>query len=109
MKRSGNNLTVKKKTVKSDQFFSGDQYFSPKKNGEKWPIFIKTDQSKPVSDTVADQSKLVSYTDSDKEEEEHLHVDVNFDEPIGLVINNFLFLKQNFKGINKAFWFTCDV
>ena len=35
-----------------------------------------------------DQSKLVSYTDSSSEEEEDLHVDVNFDEPIDLVINN---------------------
>ena len=27
--KSSNTLSVKKKTVKSDQFFSGDQYFSP--------------------------------------------------------------------------------
>ena len=33
------------------------------------------------------QSKLVSYTDSSSEEEEDLHVDVNFDEPIDLAIN----------------------
>ena len=32
-------------------------------------------------------SKLVSYTDSSNEEEEDLHVDVNFDEPIDLAIN----------------------
>ena len=31
---------------------------------------------------------MVSYTDSScKEEEEHLHIDVNFDEPIDLAIN----------------------
>ena len=35
---------------------------------------------------AADQSKLVTYTDS-SEEEEHLHADVNFDEPIDLDIN----------------------
>ena len=48
----------------------------------------ETDQSKPVSHTAADQSKLVSYTDSSsKEEKEDLHNDVNFDEPIDLAIN----------------------
>ena len=37
---------------------------------------------------AADQSKLVSHTDrSSEEEEEDLHVDVNFDEPIELAIN----------------------
>ena len=37
---------------------------------------------------VADHSKLVSYIDSSSEEEEEdLHVDVNFDEPIDLTIN----------------------
>ena len=36
--------------------------------------------------TTADQSKLVSYTDSSSEEEDP-HVDVNFDEPVDLVIN----------------------
>ena len=35
---------------------------------------------------MADQSKLVSYTDSSGEEED-LHVDVNFDEPIDLALN----------------------
>ena len=51
-------------------------------------IFIEDDQSKPVSYTAADQSKLVSYTDSSsEEEEENLHADVSFDEPIDLVIN----------------------
>ena len=47
---------------------------------------IQTSQSKPVSHTAADQSKQVSYTDSSSEEED-LHVDVNFDEPIDLAIN----------------------
>ena len=37
--------------------------------------------------TAADQSKLVSYTDSSSEENEDLHIDVNFDEPIDLAIN----------------------
>ena len=41
---------------------------------------------KLISHTAADQSKLVSYTDSGSEEED-LHVDVNFDEPIDLNIN----------------------
>ena len=36
---------------------------------------------------MADQSKLVSYTDSSSEEEQGLHVDVNFDEPIELAID----------------------
>ena len=36
--------------------------------------------------TAADQSKLVSYTDCSREEED-FHVDVNFDEPIDLAIN----------------------
>ena len=40
------------------------------------------------SHTAADQSKLLSYTDSiSEEEEDDLHVDVNFDEPIDLAIN----------------------
>ena len=34
----------------------------------------------------ADQLKLVSYTDSCSEEED-LHIDVNFDELIDLIIN----------------------
>ena len=50
-------------------------------------IVIETDQSKPVSQTAADQSKLVSYTDSSSDEQEYLHYDVKFDEPIGLTIN----------------------
>ena len=48
---------------------------------------VETDQSKSVSHTAADQSKLVSYTDRSSEEEEDIHVDVNFDEPIDLAIN----------------------
>ena len=43
--------------------------------------------TKPVSYTASDQSKVVSYTDSSSEEEEDLHVDVNFNKPIDLVIN----------------------
>ena len=56
---------------------------------EEAAIVIETDQSKPVSHTVADHSKLVSYTDSSskEEEEEYLHLDVTFDEPIDLAIN----------------------
>ena len=54
---------------------------------EEAAIVIKTDQSKPVSHTVAGQLKLVSYTDSSSEEEENLYVEVNFDEPIDLAIN----------------------
>ena len=51
-------------------------------------IVIETDQSKPVSHTAANQSKLVSYTDSSSKEEEEggLHVDVNFNETLDLVI-----------------------
>ena len=36
---------------------------------------------------AADQSKLVSYTESSIEEKEDLHVDVNFNDPIDLAIN----------------------
>ena len=50
-------------------------------------IVIETDQLKPVSHTAANQSNLVSYTDSSSEEKVDLHVDVNFDEPIDLAIN----------------------
>ena len=53
---------------------------------EEAAIVIETDQLKPVSHTAADHSKLVSYTESSSEEED-LHVDVNFDEPIDLAIN----------------------
>ena len=46
--------------------------------------------------TAADQSKLVSYTDSSSEEED-LHVLVNFDEPIDLAINQFSIFKIEFQ------------
>ena len=51
---------------------------------EQAAIVIETDQSKPVTHTAADYSKLISYPGS---EEEDLHVDVNFDEPVDLAIN----------------------
>ena len=54
---------------------------------EEAAIVFETDQSKRVSHTVVDQSKLVSYTDSNSEEEEDPHVDSNFDKPIDLAIN----------------------
>ena len=55
---------------------------------EEAAIVIETFQLKPVSHPAADQSKMVSYTDcSSEEEEEDLHADVNFDEPIDLAIN----------------------
>ena len=60
---------------------------------EEAAIVIDTDQSKPVGHTAADQPKLVSYTDSSREEEEDLHVDVNFEEPIDLSINWFSVFK----------------
>ena len=60
---------------------------------EEAAIVIDTDQSKPVGHTAADQSKLVSYTDSSSEEEEDLNVDVNFEEPIDLSINWFSVFK----------------
>ena len=53
---------------------------------EEERIVIETDQIKPVSHTVADQSKLDSCTDSSSEEED-LHVHVNFDKTIDLAIN----------------------
>ena len=46
---------------------------------------------------AADRSKLVSYTDSSSEEDEELHVDVNFDEPIDLAINQFSVFKIEFQ------------
>ena len=54
---------------------------------EEAAIVIETNQLKPVSHSAADQLKMVSYTDSSSEEEEDLHADVNFDEPIDLAIN----------------------
>ena len=56
------------------------------KDEDEAAIVIETDQSKSVSHMVAGQSKLVSCTDR-SEEEEDLHVVVNFDEPINLAIN----------------------
>ena len=53
---------------------------------EEERIVIETDQIKPVSHTVADQSKLDSCTDSSSEEED-LYVHVNFDKTIDLAIN----------------------
>ena len=53
-----------------------------------------SDEEEAAIVTETDQSKLVSYTDSSSEEED-LHVDVNFDEPIDLIINWFsVFLKK---------------
>ena len=66
-------------------------------------IVIETDQSKPFSYTAADQSRLLSYTDSSSEEEEDLHVDVNFEEPIDLAINYFSVFKIEFQGNRKSF------
>ena len=54
---------------------------------EEAAIVIETDQSKPVRHTTADQSKLVSYTDSSSEEKEDLQVDFNFDEATDFPIN----------------------
>ena len=48
---------------------------------------------------MADQSKLVSYTDSSNEKEEDLHVDVNFDEPTDMGINQFSAFKIEFQRI----------
>ena len=53
---------------------------------EEERIVTETDQIKPVSHTVADQSKLDSCTDSSSEEED-LQVHVNFDKTIDLAIN----------------------
>ena len=54
---------------------------------EEAAIATETGQSKWVSQTAADQSKLVSHTDSSREAEEDLHVEVNSDEPIDLAVN----------------------
>ena len=49
---------------------------------------IETDLSKSVSHTAADQSTLVSYTNSSsKEEEEDLHIDVILDKPLWHLIS----------------------
>ena len=57
------------------------------KKAEKAAIVIETDQSKPISDTSADQSNLISYTNINSEGEEDLHVEVTFDEPVDLAMN----------------------
>ena len=59
---------------------------------EEATIVIETDQSKPVTHRAADQSKLVSYTDSSSQEEEDLEVDVLMNQLTWPLIN-FLFLK----------------
>ena len=46
---------------------------------------------------MADKSKLVSYIDSSSEEEEDLHIDIGFDEPIDLVINQVSVFKKEFQ------------
>ena len=66
--------------------YSGTNDEESSDDEEEAAIVIETNQAKPVSHSAADQSKLVSYTDSSSEEED-LHVDVNFDEPIDLAIN----------------------
>ena len=58
---------------------------------------------------MADRSKLVSYTGSSNEEEEDLHVNVNFDEPIDLAINYLSAFKTEFQSNSQAFWLICDV
>ena len=61
-------------------------------------LHVETDQSKPVSHTAAGRWKLVSYTDSSSEEEEEdLHVDVNFDKPTDLAINHFSVFNTEFQ------------
>ena len=62
---------------------------------EEAAFVIETDQSKLVSNTAADESKLIK-TYSCSEEEEDLHADVIFNEPIDQLtwpLINFLFLK----------------
>ena len=72
-------LAIRKSVVQIDNPLRSDE--------EEAGIVIETDQSKPMSHTVAGQSKLVSYTDSSSEEEENLYVEVNFDEATDLAIN----------------------
>ena len=73
---------------------------------EEAAIAIETYQSKLVSHTAANQSKLVSCIDSSSEKEDNLHVDVNFDEPIDLAINWFSVFKIEF---HRSFWLTRDM
>ena len=77
-----------------DYDYSGanDEWSRGEEEEEEAAIVIKTDQSKPVSHTAADRSKLVSYTDSSSEEKD-LHVDINFDEQLAWPLINFLLLK----------------
>ena len=57
-------------------------------DAEEAAIVIETDPSKPVSHMATDQSKLVSYTDSNiEEEEEDLQSEVNFETIIDLAID----------------------
>ena len=47
---------------------------------------------------LADKSRLVSYIDSiNEEEEEGLHIDIGFDEPIELFINQVSVFKREFQ------------
>ena len=68
-------------------------------SGEEAATVTETDHAKPVSHTAADQSKLVSYTDSISEQD--IHVDINFNEPTDLVIYP--------TKINSGFFFTNKV
>ena len=43
------------------------------------------------------ENESFRYTDSSSEEEEELHVDVNFDEPTDLVINQFSAFEREFQ------------
>ena len=51
---------------------------------------------------AANRSKLDIYTDSSSQEE-NLHVDVNFDEPIDLAINYFSVFKIEFQRNKENF------
>ena len=128
-----NTLSVKKKPVKSDKFFSGDQYFSRTNNFTRlkltptkyfYQLFFLLNKSqiteilknyqihytiiwlsgvgqgrvvKKGKFTAADQSKLVSYTNSSSEEEKDLYVDVSFDEPLTWPLINFSVFKIVFQ------------
>ena len=46
-----------------------------------------SDEEEAAIATETDQSKLVSHTDSSREAEEDLHVEVNSDEPIDLAVD----------------------
>ena len=96
-----------KKAVKRDEFFSGDQYFSPTNNFTQlkltptknfYQLFFHkiksqiTEHLKKLSDLLYHtlvEWRLVgkgSYSDNSSEEED-LNIDVNFDESTDLVIN----------------------